>query len=397
MKFRTMISVRYIFPCVLFLFVSSLSLAQTPTLDAEEQAFLNLINEYRVANGLSTLQVSVTLTNAADWLSNDMANKGYFSHTDSSGRDPFTRMKAFGYTQNTWMGENIAAGYSDAANAFNQWKNSPSHNEVMLQPNFKAIGIGRVVNLGAYYRYYWTTDFGGVVDAVLPINISPVSTVNAASYTADLAPESIASAFGNGMATGIHSAANIPLPKSLGGTTMTVNGIAAELLYVSPTQINFVLPNNLSPGSASLEVTLNGTVVGKGAVTVSNVAPGLFTFTSDGRGVPAGYSTFDGKTLTPIYNPNGTARLLEASTAQRPNYLVLFGTGLRRRSSLSNVQVRIGGILCQVDYAAAQGYYVGLDQLNLIVPTAARGSGEVNLVLTVDGKQANTVRVNVGN
>src|ERR1041385_6340619 len=70
--------------------------AQTiPTLDSEEQAFIILINNYRVQNGLAPLQVSVTLTNAAKWMSGDMAASNYFNHTDSYGRDPFARMNSF--------------------------------------------------------------------------------------------------------------------------------------------------------------------------------------------------------------------------------------------------------------------------------------------------------------
>jgi uncharacterized protein (TIGR03437 family) len=401
MKFRTLIStVRYpllsFIPCLFLLFFSVTSLAQVPVLDAEEQAFLKLINDYRTANGLGTLQVSIAITNACDWMSTDMAAKGYFSHTDSLGRDPFTRMRAFGYNYNTWMGENIAAGYSDAANTFNQWKNSPGHNENMLNPNFKVIGIGRIANLGAYYRYYWTTDFGGHVDAVLSPSAT-INTVSAASYTANVAPESIVSTFGTNLANGIYRATSLPLPKTLSGTVVTVNGVAAELLYVSLTQINYILPSNISPGTATVEIITNGVSVGKGTVTVDNVAPALFTISADGKGIPAGYATFDGVSTNLLFNSDGTSRAVEAGTAQRPNYLVLFGTGLRRRSSLGNVQVRIGGIIAQVDYAGVQKDYVGLDQLNVMIPTGARGSGEVDLILTVDGKQANKVRVNVGN
>ena len=142
------------------------------TLDSEEQAFLVLINNYRQQNGLVALQASTSLNTASDWMSNDMAQKNYFSHTDSLSRDPFTRMRSFGYNFNTYMGENIAAGYSDAASTFNQWKNSAGHNQNMLNPNYKVIGIGRVANLSATYRYYWTTDFGGYIDAV----VSPTPT-----------------------------------------------------------------------------------------------------------------------------------------------------------------------------------------------------------------------------
>ena len=402
MKFRTLnavfrFSLLIVFPCLFLIFCPASSFAQPTVLDSEERAFLKLINDYRAANGVGTLQASIALTNSSRWMSNDMATKGYFGHTDSTGRDPFTRMRSFGYTYNTWMGENLAAGYGDAASTFNQLKNSPSHNENMLNANFKVIGIGRIVNPTAYYGYYWTTDFGGFVDAVIASSVPTVNTVSAASYAANLAPDSIVSAFGTGLGNGIYRAVSVPLPKSLGGTVVTVNNVAADLLYVSPTQINYVIPGNLSPGTATVEVTLNGVLVSKGTATVDNVAPGLFTITADGKGIPAGYSTFDNATLKALFNPDGTSRAIEAGSAQRPNYLVLFGTGLRKRSSLGNVQVRIGGIVSQVDYAGLQKDYIGLDQLNVVIPTGARGSGEVDLILTVDGKQANKVRVNIGN
>src|SRR5579872_2461009 len=97
--------------------------AQTTTLDAQQSAFLTLINNYRAQNGAGPLQVSATLQQSSQWMSNDMATKNYFNHTDSLGRDPFTRMTAFGYTYYP-EGENIAAGNSDAQNTFTQWVNA---------------------------------------------------------------------------------------------------------------------------------------------------------------------------------------------------------------------------------------------------------------------------------
>lgn len=130
-------------------------------LDAEEQAFLRLLNQYRQSRGLVALTVNQQLTAAAVWHSTDMATKNYFSHTDSLGRDPFKRMAAFGYTANTWKGENIAAGYATATAVFEGWKASAGHNANMLNPNYRVIGIGRVVKAGSRYTTYWTTDFGG--------------------------------------------------------------------------------------------------------------------------------------------------------------------------------------------------------------------------------------------
>lgn len=137
------------------------------SLDEEELAFLGLINQYRVQNGLRQLQLSIALTQAADWMSNDMASKNYFDHTDSQGRDPFARIGQFGYSYSGYSGENIAAGNASASNTFTQWRNSAGHNANMLSSSYKVIGIGRAYNAGSSYRWYWTTDFGGYVDAVL--------------------------------------------------------------------------------------------------------------------------------------------------------------------------------------------------------------------------------------
>ena len=78
-----------------------------------------------------------------------------------------------------------------------------------------------------------------------------------------------------------------------------------------------------------------------------------------------------------------------------PTYLELYGTGFRNPSSLSNVMVTINGMSVPVQYAGAQGGFVGLDQLDVAVPITMRGTGETDLVLTVDGRTANTVRVNI--
>lgn len=139
--------------------------APSPTsgdqLDAEEADFLNRINVYRTENGLPPLTISTGLVRTAKWLSGDMAAKGYFSHTDSLGRDLTARLQAFGVTGNTAWGENIAAGNADAAATFQQWKNSPEHDANMLRSAFTTIGIGRAQG-AAPYTWYWTTDFGNV-------------------------------------------------------------------------------------------------------------------------------------------------------------------------------------------------------------------------------------------
>ncbi len=75
--------------------------------------------------------------------------------------------------------------------------------------------------------------------------------------------------------------------------------------------------------------------------------------------------------------------------------LLLFGTGFRHHGSLADVAAIIGGVSAPVDYAGPQPDFAGLDQINLRIPRSLIGRGEVELVLMVDGKAANTVKVNI--
>ncbi len=132
--------------------------------DAEEAAFLTLINTYRSQNGLGSLALSTNLSRAATWHGGDMGAKGYFSHTDSLGRNPSARARDCDYPGGA--GENIAAGtvWDTAQEAFTAWRNSSGHNANMLNSNYTMIGIARVYVSGSRYGWYWVTNFGTVND-----------------------------------------------------------------------------------------------------------------------------------------------------------------------------------------------------------------------------------------
>ena len=76
-------------------------------------------------------------------------------------------------------------------------------------------------------------------------------------------------------------------------------------------------------------------------------------------------------------------------------YLILFGTGVRYRQALTTVSFRIGGVQAEVIYAGPQGQYTGQDQINVRVPRTLMGRGEVDVEMIVDGKIANTVKLNI--
>ena len=152
------------------LFSSTSALAYS--YDSEEIAFVKLINQYRADNGLSQLKISDAISEAAYRHNSDMGKYGFFDHYTvksdwfAKGTSPYERMAKSGYNyNNTYEGENIAAGYVTAADVFKAWKNSPGHNANMLNPHYKVIGISRLYVSTSKYIYFWTTDFGGYVDA----------------------------------------------------------------------------------------------------------------------------------------------------------------------------------------------------------------------------------------
>ena len=139
--------------------------ANAATLDAGESDLLAQVNSFRVSRGLSTLVVSDSLTIAAKWMATDMAVNNYFAHTSIDGRSPTQRMADAGYPAfSTWAGEDLAAGYSSAAQVLQGWINSPAHLAVLTNPAYRAIGIGHAYSTGSQYGWYWDADFGGVAD-----------------------------------------------------------------------------------------------------------------------------------------------------------------------------------------------------------------------------------------
>ena len=213
-----------------------------------------------------------------------------------------------------------------------------------------------------------------------------LATVSAASYAADaIAPESIVAAFGEFLATGNASATTTPLPTELAGTTVRVNGILAPLFFVSRQQLNFQIPFGVTSGSAVVEITTSDGQLSRNTITISPYAPSLFTANAAGNGVPIGVVSPDGVNFYPISNADGSPIALSGG-----DYLVLFGTGFRRAAT-ETVGITIGGRKVSTIYSGAQGGLIGVDQLNTELPTGV--SGLVDVVITVNGRAANVVKV----
>jgi uncharacterized protein (TIGR03437 family) len=107
---------------------------------------------------------------------------------------------------------------------------------------------------------------------------------NAADYAPAVAPGSLATVVGTGLAPATGSAASLPLPTTLNGVSVTLGGRPARLSYISPTQINFQVPAATPAGPANLAVTVNGAASNSSLITVTAAAPGVFQYGAN-RGV----------------------------------------------------------------------------------------------------------------
>jgi uncharacterized protein (TIGR03437 family) len=250
-----------------------------------------------------------------------------------------------------------------------------------------------------YILPYWMARFYGV--------IQPTMVQSAAAASAAVAPNSIASMFGTNLAVGIAQAGTQPLPTTLGGAALTVvdaGGAArnAPLIYVSPAQINFVVPDGTAAGAATFQAN-NGSTTQSATATVQPVAPTLFSMNSTGSGVAAATAirTQAGNPgpqfPVPVFqcDSSGCVSVPTDVGLDTPVFVSFFGTGIRGFSSLANVTVKINDISVPVLYAGPAPGFTGLDQVNVGLILNLRGSKESYVVLTVDGQTSNQVTVNI--
>ena len=234
-----------------------------------------------------------------------------------------------------------------------------------------------------------------------------LAVVNAGSGGTVVAPNSLASALGKGIGASTESALSPPLPTILSGVSVQMTdsskvSVMNPLFYVAPNQINFVIPDGVAVGMATLKILNGDSTPPSAIVQVAAVAPGLVTANGAGTGVAAAIAirrsiAMQTDTEVPVYHCDAnscTSTAIDVG-ADAQVFLELYGTGIRGRSSLANVSATIDGVSTQVLFAGAQGQFPGLDQVNVVLPQNLQGHGEQDLILTVDGQVANKVRVNV--
>lgn len=230
-----------------------------------------------------------------------------------------------------------------------------------------------------------------------------VSNASFAPHPAPVAPGSIAAIFGTGLNDGsqVLSSSFGPdgrLVTTLGGASVTVGGIAAPMYYSTSGQLGIQIPIELAGRtSAPVQVTVAGQTSQPRSVNLFTVKPGLFTISQDGRGTAICVHS-DGITLVTADRP-----------ARPEEVVILYGTGLGPltpplrtgepsvgNQTASTPSVTIDGLSAQVLFSGAAPGFLGLDQINVVVPGLARTNPANPLVLSINGVSASAVTLPVG-
>ncbi len=229
--------------------------------------------------------------------------------------------------------------------------------------------------------------------------------VNGASFSSEavVSPGSIASLFGMNLAAATVAASWLPLPTMLAGTEVLVNDTPAPLFFVSPLQINFQMPFEVTGPTVRIAVASGGVrgpeVMVPVMVKVEPAAPGIFAAVAGGSG--------QGAVLNEDFSPNSAE-----NPAAVGSVVQIFATGLGATDpplatgqtgassppfNLTTMMpvVMIGGASAEVLSSGMAPGFVGLYQANARVPTGAPAGDEVSLEIEIGGSSSNTVTLAV--
>jgi uncharacterized protein (TIGR03437 family) len=206
-----------------------------------------------------------------------------------------------------------------------------------------------------------------------------VVVANAATKTANdsrVAPMSIATIIGTNLCARTEQSKllNGLLPSTLGNTAVTVNGQTATLLYVSPSEVVFVVPAGLNDGPAEFILVNSEGFPSQAQGFIARTAPGIFS--SENRAIGLNAVTL---TAEPFDPTDGQLRL------------ALFATGVR---NANHVSVNLNGEEVPVE-AVLASTLPGLDEIHVRVPPDLRGAGIVSIAVKADDVESSVVSTSI--
>jgi uncharacterized protein (TIGR03437 family) len=247
--------------------------------------------------------------------------------------------------------------------------------------------------------------------AVAPSPSVPSAGVtDGAGFSARISAGGIGSIFGTNVALATTTASSLPLPTTLSGTTVILDGIPAPLFFVSPRQINFQVPwELLGSTNATLSVATAGGTSSTITVSLSSAAPGIFTI-STANSVAQGAIQI-ANTMT-FAAPAGAISGATSRPATTGDMLTIYCSGLGAVTNppasgsaaaggvgISNVQaqvsVTIGGRPAPVLSASLTPGFVGLYQVNVPFPSGVASGKAVPVIVTTANLNSNTATIAV--
>jgi uncharacterized protein (TIGR03437 family) len=254
--------------------------------------------------------------------------------------------------------------------------------------------------LGGYVKFSAPTVvngklYAGTQAAIVAYGlINSASVANAASGQANvIAPGSIISIYGTGLAQTSLTASSFPLPMTLAGAMISINNSSVPMLFASSGQINALVPLDVALGGATATVNSGGTVVGSASFVVQAAAPGLFLLSGGHAAVLNQDNTVNSANQPASVGSVIAAYMTGLGAVDNP---VAAGTAASA-SPLSrvtgNVTATIGGQAAPVQFAGLAPSFAGLYQVNMLVPALA--AGDYALQVTVGGVAGNTGTVSV--
>ncbi len=223
---------------------------------------------------------------------------------------------------------------------------------------------------------------------------------NTNTFNADspaFAPGMIVSLFGANFSTATASADTVPLPAELAGTRVEVRAagsagwVAVPLFYVSPSQINFQIPPTVTEGSIDVRVVRGQTEsMSHPSLLVRPRSASLFSADSSGNGAAAGSyvrvlpdATQQRGDLFRCDDAGCSVNRIAFGSAQNQLFLELYGTGFHNAGLPDSLRVYLGDREVPVEFAGPHATFVGLDQLNIKVPSSIARNTDLDLYLWV--------------
>jgi len=229
--------------------------------------------------------------------------------------------------------------------------------------------------------------------------INTGGVVNGASYKAPVAPGSIASVFGTFFLTSPSIDTSLPLETSLQTLSFQFSGGTAAPLYsVSGGQVNLQVPWELTGQStATLAATLNSTTGATQTVSVAAFAPAIFTTNAQGTGpgaiLDSSYHLVDssnpataGKTIISIYC-TGLGAVTNQPATGSP------GPSSPLAETTTTPTVTIGGVTENASFSGLAPGFVGLYQVNALVPGGVAAGSAVPVTISIGGVTSNTATI----